>query len=152
MLTAYVDIESIFYILMEVLKKQGMTDEVKNTCLEICDLLFSSSLLITLKARLFPFCVLLTLDCLLSSIRCLPSNLAGSLFSKRSSHSPTNPVSPPCFPSPTESLEEFYKFLMNQNNEFWSDVIEDYRGVLLSLHQTLTSMKREFPFLPLPPS
>ena len=41
---------------------------------------------------------------------------------------------------------------MNQNNDFWSDVIEDYRGVLLSLHQTLTSMKREFPFLPLPPS
>ena len=32
---------------------------------------------------------------------------------------------------------------MSQNNDFWSDVIEDYRGVLLSLHQTLTSMKRE---------
>lgn len=137
---------------MEVLKKQGMTDDVKNTCLEICDLLFSSSLLITLKARLFLFCVPLTLGCQLSSIRCLPSNLAESLFSKRSSHSPTNPVPLPCSPSLTESLEEFYKFLMSQNNDFWNDVIEDYRGVLLSLHQTLTSMKREFLLCPLPHS
>ena len=53
LLTASLDIESIFYLLMEVLKKQGMTDEVKNTCLEICDLLISSSLLNSLKAKLF---------------------------------------------------------------------------------------------------
>lgn len=41
---------------------------------------------------------------------------------------------------------------MSQNNDFWNDVIEDYRGVLLSLHQTLTSMKREFLLCPLPHS
>lgn len=120
-----------------------MTDEVKNICLEICELLFSSSLPITLKAKLFHFDLLLILDFPLSLTRCLPSNLVALLFSKRSSYSLMNLVISVSFSHFLESLEEFYKFLMSQDNDFWSDVIEDYRGVLLSLHQTLTSMKRE---------
>lgn len=44
----------------------------------------------------------------------------------------------------TESLEFFYNYLMDQQNENWKDVMSDYRQVLLSLHETLLEMKKEY--------
>ena len=43
-----------------------------------------------------------------------------------------------------ESLEFFYNYLMDQQNENWKDVMSDYRQVLLSLHETLLDMKKEY--------
>lgn len=42
-----------------------------------------------------------------------------------------------------ESLEFFYNYLMEQQNENWMDVIVEYRQVLVSLRETLLEMKRE---------
>ena len=33
---------------------------------------------------------------------------------------------------------------MDQQNENWKDVMSDYRQVLLSLHETLLEMKKEY--------
>ena len=51
-LTVYLDVESVYFLLMEMVKKLGNCDECKDICLQICDILFAASFPTTLKARL----------------------------------------------------------------------------------------------------
>lgn len=117
------DVESVYFILMEVVKKLGATEEAKEVCLEMCDILFSSTMATPLKAKL--------LSLILNSMPSFKSCRA-ALLQKIIK-----------FAHESKLLEEFYKFLLNQDNSDWNDVMADYRKVLLSLHETLTSMKRE---------
>lgn len=44
--------ESVYFLLMEMVKKLGNCNECKDICLQICDILFAASFPTTLKARL----------------------------------------------------------------------------------------------------
>ena len=48
-----IDVESVYFLLMEMVKKLGNSEECKDICLQICDILFASSFPTTLKAKLY---------------------------------------------------------------------------------------------------
>lgn len=51
-LIVFVDVESIYFILMEIVKMIGMNEECKTICVSICDMVLSSSMATNLKARM----------------------------------------------------------------------------------------------------
>lgn len=46
--------ESVYFLIMEIVKKLGNSDECKDVCIQMCDILLASSYPTNLKAKLFP--------------------------------------------------------------------------------------------------
>ena len=140
-LTLSIDVESMYFILMEIVKMIGMNEECKTVCVSICDMVLSSSMTTNLKARMYISISLTTLVSLLFWTVCLPLKNVVQRFFTRSSTLLTSQV---CFlvESHIESLEFYYKYLMSQDNKEWEPVIGEYRDVLAVLRTTLLSMPR----------
>ncbi len=64
-LTISIDVESMYFILMETVKTIGMNEECKKVCVSICDMVLSSSMTTNLKARMYFFISLTILVSLL---------------------------------------------------------------------------------------
>ena len=47
-----IDVESVYFLLVELVKQLGETEECKNVFLSVCDCLFNSSMSTPLKARM----------------------------------------------------------------------------------------------------
>lgn len=45
--------ESVYFLIMEIVKKLGNSDECKDICIQMCDILLASSYPTNLKAKLF---------------------------------------------------------------------------------------------------
>lgn len=121
-LIVFVDVESIYFILMEIVKMIGMNEECKTICVSICDMVLSSSMATNLKARILS----LILNCMPSFKECRAALL----------HKVIN------FAHESKSLEFYYKYLISQDNKEWETVIEEYRQVLVVLRKTLLDMQR----------
>lgn len=48
-----IDVESLYFLLIEIVKQLGECEECKNLFLEVCNYLFSSTMSTHLKARMF---------------------------------------------------------------------------------------------------
>lgn len=75
-----VDVESIYFLLMETAKQIGMNEECKTVCVSLCKMVMSSTMSNSLKARLYDRCGHVTVVSLCSSTPCLPSSPAVRLF------------------------------------------------------------------------
>lgn len=62
LLTYFVDVESIYFLLIEIVKQYGECDECKNLFLSVCDILFESTMSTHLKARVYSFLSSLTIS------------------------------------------------------------------------------------------
>ncbi|KAK8832651.1 hypothetical protein WA577_004910 [Blastocystis sp. JDR] len=117
------DVESVYFLLMEMVKKLGNCDECKDICLQICDILFAASFPTTLKARLLS----MILNAMPSFKACRVALLKKTIS----------------FAQESKSLEFFYIFLMKQNNDDWENVMTEYRQVLITFRELLLEVKRE---------
>ena len=52
-LTYFIDVESIYFLLIEIVKQLGENEDCKNILLDMCDSLFTSTMSTHLKARMY---------------------------------------------------------------------------------------------------
>ena len=117
------DVESVYFLIMEIVKKLGNSDECKDICIQMCDILLASSYPTNLKAKLLS----MILNAMPSFKACRVALLKKTIS----------------FAQESKSLEFFYKFLLKQNNADWENVIVEYRQVLVSFRELLLQMKRD---------
>lgn len=75
-----VDVESIFFLLMETVRQIGMNEECKTVCVSLCKMVMSSTMSNSLKARLYGWSGSVPVVSLFSSTLCRPSSPAVRLF------------------------------------------------------------------------
>lgn len=51
----FVDVESVYFLLIEIVKQLGENEDCKNILLDMCDSLFTSTMPTHLKARMYFF-------------------------------------------------------------------------------------------------